>query len=139
MLRRATHHSAVIQWQHPPPSPDPILSFRFRYTTSEDSSQDVEEVHDVNPTISQFTVLGLKPGNAYIFQVRAANKYGLGIWSESSLSIRTLDGHVPSKITELCVPHMYRSFITLRWPTPEENGYELTKYVLRMANQPDMS
>jgi len=138
-LRRATHHSAVIQWQHPSPGGAPIETFRFRYTTSSDWSTDVEEIHDVPHNQSQYVVKGLKPGMAYLFQVRAVNKYGMGIWSDTSIPMKTVDGQAPSKIKDLSVPHVYKSFITLQWPPAEDNGHEVTHHLVRHAFSPDMS
>jgi hypothetical protein len=138
-LRRATHHSAVIQWQHPSPGGAPIESFRFRYTTSTDWSTDITEIHDVPHNQSQYVVNGLKPGMAYLFQVRAVNKYGMGIWSDSSIPMKTVDGQAPSKIKDLTVPHVYKSFITLQWPPAEDNGHEVTHHKVRHSFQADMS
>jgi hypothetical protein len=137
-LRRATHHSAVIQWQHPSPGGAPIESFRFRYTTSTDWTTDITEIHDVPHNQSQYVVNGLKPGMAYLFQVRAVNKYGMGIWSDSSIPMKTVDGQAPSKIKDLTVPHIYKSFVTLQWPPAEDNGYEVTHHLVRYSFQPDM-
>mmetsp|Transcript_28054 Transcript_28054/g.51216 ORF Transcript_28054/g.51216 Transcript_28054/m.51216 type:complete len:438 (-) Transcript_28054:101-1414(-) len=138
-LRRATHHSAVIQWQHPPAGDAPIESFRFRYTTQEDFSKESVEVHDVPANLSQYVINGLHAGLTYIFQVRALNRYGMGIWSDSSIPIKTLDGHEPSKITDFSIPHVYRSFITLQWKPAAENGFEVTQHLLRFAHSPDMA
>jgi hypothetical protein len=137
-MRRATHHSAVIQWQHPPAGDAPIDSFRFRFTSLEDFSKGGEEVHDVPANLSQYVIEGLSAGRTYIFQVRALNKYGMGIWSESSIPIKTLDGHEPSKIANFTIPHVYRSFITLQWKPASENGFHVTQHLLRYAHQPDM-
>jgi predicted phage tail protein len=138
-LRRATHHSVVIQWQHPPSCDVRIDSFRFRYTTSPDWSKDVEELHDVAPNLSQFTIEHLKPGKVYRFQVRALNKYGMGIWSDSSIPIHTLDGKEPSKIKDVFNANKYKSFITLRWPPAEANGFDVTRHLLRFSHRPDLS
>jgi len=138
-LRRATHHSAVIQWQHPSPGGAPIESFRFRYTTSTDWSTDIEEIRDVPHNQSQYLVNGLKPGMAYLFQVRAVNKYGMGIWSDSSIPTKTVEGQAPSKIKDLTVPHMYKSFITLQWPPAEDNGYEVSHHLVRHSFAAEMS
>merc|ERR1712060_970414 len=48
-LRRATHHSVVIQWQHPPldPAHPTVESFSFRYSTSGDWRKDTREIVDV--------------------------------------------------------------------------------------------
>jgi hypothetical protein len=138
-MRRATHHSAVIQWQHPPSGDAPIDSFRFRYTSSEDFSKGGDEVHDVPANLSQYVIEGLQAGRTYVFQVRALNKYGMGIWSESSIPIKTLNGHEPSKILDLCIPHVYRSFIMLQWRPASENGFEITQHFLRYAHTPDMA
>jgi len=144
-LRRATHHTAVIQWQHPPASSTPVDSFSFRHTTAEDFPEgtamtpDVTELHDIAPNLSQFLITKLKPGQRYIFQVRAINKYGMGIWSDNSIPIHTSAGKAPNKINDLSVPNLYRSFITLRWHPAEENGYEVTKHLLRYATKSDMS
>ncbi|CAE8735604.1 unnamed protein product [Polarella glacialis] len=139
-LRRATHHSAVIQWQHPPESATLVESFRFRYGTSPTKwiPKDFVEIQDVSSNLSQYVIESLKPGSIYYFQVRALNTYGMGIWSDSSIPIRTLDGKEPSKVVELRVPHIYKSFITLQWPPAEENGYPLTGHLLRYAHTPDM-
>jgi hypothetical protein len=139
-MRRATHHSAVIQWQHPPSGDAPIDSFRFRYTSEEDfiKGKGGTEVHDVPANLSQFVIEGLSAGKSYLFQVRALNKFGMGIWSESSIRIKTLDGHEPSKIQEFSIPHVYRSFITLKWRPAEENGFVVTQHLLRYAHMPDM-
>lgn len=139
-LRRATHHTAVIQWQHPPASGVPVESFRFRWTTEKDwTSGNVEELHDVPANASQYVVSGLAPGRTYIFQVRALNKYGMGIWSDASIPIRTAEGREPSKILGLTVPHVYKSFITLQWTPAEENGHPVTKHLLKVSNKADMS
>lgn len=143
-LRRPTHHSAVIQWMHPNAGGSPIESFRFRYTCAPGGepgcwTTDVTEIHDVPHNLSQYVVKGLLPGREYLFQVRAANKYGIGIWSESSVSMRTVEGQAPSKITNLTIPHIYESFITLRWPPVEDNGYEVTHHSVRYAFSPDMA
>jgi len=138
-MRRATHHSAVIQWQHPPSGDAPIDSFRFRYTADEDFSKGGEEVIDVPANLSQYVILGLQAGRTYIFQVRALNKYGMGIWSESSIPIKTLNGHEPSKIVDLDIPHIYRSFIMLQWRPASENGFEITQHFLRYAHSVDMA
>jgi hypothetical protein len=137
-MRRATHHSAVIQWQHPPSGDAPIDSFRFRYTSNEDFSKGGEEVHDVPANLSQYVIEGLQAGKTYIFQARALNKYGMGIWSESSIPIKTLNGHEPSKIQEFSIPHVYRSFIMLQWRPASENGFEISQHYLRYAHSPDM-
>lgn len=137
-LRRATHHSVVIQWQHPPLSDVPVESFRFRYTSSSDWSHDVVEIKDVAANLSQYVIQGLRPGMIYIFQVRALNRFGMGIWSESSIPIRTMDGGRPSKIVNLTAPHIHKSFIRLQWPPVEECGYEVTGHLLRFAHTPDM-
>ena len=138
-LRRATHHSAVIQWQHPPFSEAPVMSFRFRHTSSADWSSDVVEIHDVSPALSQYVIQGLKPGHVYIFQVRAVNKYGMGIWSDSSIPIRTMDGATPSTIEDLQASEIYKSFIRLQWRPVDENGYPITGYRLRYAHTEDMA
>ncbi|CAE7765446.1 TTN, partial [Symbiodinium pilosum] len=138
-LRRATHHSAVIQWQHPPFSEAPVLSFCFRHTSSADWSNDIVDIHDVPPTLSQYVIQGLKPGHVYIFQVRAVNKYGMGIWSDSSIPIRTMDGATPSAIEDLAASEIYKSFIRLKWQPVEENGYPITGYRLRYAHTEDMA
>eukprot|EP00913_Durusdinium_trenchii_P002193 g2025.t1 len=72
-LRRSTHHSAVIQWQHPPFTDVPVDSFSFRHTTSADWSGEVVEITDVSPSLSQYVITGLRPGQVYIFQVRAVS------------------------------------------------------------------
>lgn len=138
-LRRATHHSAVIQWQHPTAGDGPIESFRFRYTTQEDFTKECQEVHDVPANLSQYLIDGLQAGTTYTFQVRALNKYGMGIWSDSSIPIKTLDGHEPSKINDFSIPHVYRSFITLQWKPASENGFEVTHHLLRYSHSPDMA
>lgn len=138
-LRRAQHHSAVIQWQHPRVNDVPLESFRFRYTASDDWKNDVTEIHDVPPTLAQFVVEGLLSGTTYHFQVVALNRYGMGIWSESSIPIRTLDGYAPSKIEGLSVPNLYKSFITLRWPCAQENGFQATSHRLRFAHDAGMT
>lgn len=137
-LRRATHHTVVIQWQHPDPGDAAIESFSFRFTTSDDWKSEVEEVHDVSASLSQYVIQGLKPGKQYIFQVRALNRFGAGIWSDSSIPIKTLEGSEPAKIEDLTVPHKYRSFVTLRWPPAFENGYEVIKHVMRHAHNDKM-
>jgi len=136
-LRRATHHSAVIQWQHPATGDAPIESFRFRYTTRT-WALGFQEVHDVPANLSQYVIDGLETGETYTFQVRAVNKYGLGIWSDNSIPIKTLDGSEPSKIAKLSVPNIYKSFITLQWPPADENGYEVTRHLVRCSNTPQM-
>lgn len=139
-LRRATHNTVVIQWQHPETSTVPVVSFRFRWTAGKDwKAGNVQELHDVPANASQHVVEGLTPGQTYIFQVTALNKYGMGIWSDSSIPIRTAEGRQPSKIQGLQVPHIYRSFITLKWTPAEENGYKVTRHLLRFANEPNMN
>jgi hypothetical protein len=136
-LRRATHHSVVIQWQHPPISDIVVDLFSFRYTTSGDWKK-AQEIADVPASLSQYVVQGLRPGETHIFQVRAINKYGKGIWSDGSIPIRTPDGHEPSKTMGLSVPNVYKSFITLQWPPASENGFEVERHLLRYAHKPDM-
>lgn len=138
-LRRATHHSAVIQWQHPPFTDVPVASFSFRHTTSADWSNEVVEITDVSPSLSQYVIPGLRPGQVYIFQVRAVNRYGMGIWSESSIPIRTTDGHIPAKIETLKASDVYKSFMRLKWSPVDENGYPITGYLLRYAHAEDMA
>mmetsp|Transcript_19507 Transcript_19507/g.56743 ORF Transcript_19507/g.56743 Transcript_19507/m.56743 type:complete len:449 (+) Transcript_19507:67-1413(+) len=144
-LRRATHHTAVVQWQHPPATEVPIDSFRFRYTTEPRfpeglaTSPHVVELADVPSNASQHTITDLRPGQTYIFQVRAVNSYGMGVWSDSSIPIKTADGREPSKIVNLSAPNLYASFVTLQWPPAEHNGYEVTWHVLKFANKPDLS
>jgi len=143
-LRRATHHTAVIQWQHPPSSGVPVDSFRFRWTTAPGfppggaASPDVYELEDVPPNASQYTISGLAPGHTYIFQVRALNRFGQGIWSNSSIPIKTADGREPGKVQNLSAPNVYKSFITLRWSPASPNGHEVTRHVLRCATTPDL-
>mmetsp|Transcript_40445 Transcript_40445/g.102809 ORF Transcript_40445/g.102809 Transcript_40445/m.102809 type:complete len:439 (+) Transcript_40445:46-1362(+) len=146
-LRRATHHTAVIQWQHPQSSGVPVDSFGFRYTTAEafpegkvaNPAAHYVEVTDVPSNASQFVIQNLRPGQQYIFQVRALNKFGKGVWSDTSIPTRTLEGKAPSKISSLAAPNIYRSFITLQWTPAEENGYEVTSHLMRYANKEDMS
>ncbi|CAK9049049.1 unnamed protein product [Durusdinium trenchii] len=138
-LRRSTHHSAVIQWQHPPFTDVPVDSFSFRHTTSADWSGEVVEITDVSPSLSQYVITGLRPGQVYIFQVRAVNRYGKGIWSEGSIPIRTTDGSIPAKIETLKASDIYQSFIRLKWAPVDENGYPITGYLLRYAHEEDMA
>lgn len=139
-LRRPTHHSTVIQWQHPPASDFAVDSFRFRYTSSNDfESKDVQEVHNVPPNVSQYVIKGLLPGTIYHFQVTALNRYGMGIWSPSSMPLQTKEGDTPSKIEGLRVLHLCRSFITLEWPPAEERGFQVTRHLLRFSYSEDMS
>lgn len=138
-LRKARHHSLIVQWQHPRSLEVPILFYRFRYTTSEDWSHDVHEVRDVAADLSQFMIENLRPGELYYVQAQAQNRFGLGIWSDSSIPLRTLDPSEPSKVVDISIPHVYRSFITLKWPPAESNGAEVTKHLLRCAHKPDMT
>jgi len=138
-LRKPTFHTIVVQWQHAPETEVPVESYRLRYTTSEDWSHDVHEVHDLSPDISQMTVEGLRPGKTHLFQARAVNRHGLSIWSKDSVPLKTLEATEPSKIEGLSVPHVYRSFITLKWPAAEPNGHKVTRYLVRGARTPDMS
>lgn len=138
-LRRATHHTAVIQWQHPDPGGAPIQSFRFRYTTSSDWSHSVEEGGDVGHNLSQYTITGLLPGSTYLFQVCAVNKYGMSVWSNSSIPMKTVDGQAPSRIKDLQVPNIYNSFITLQWPPAEDNGFEVSDHTVQHSYSPDMT
>mmetsp|Transcript_59963 Transcript_59963/g.126953 ORF Transcript_59963/g.126953 Transcript_59963/m.126953 type:complete len:493 (+) Transcript_59963:78-1556(+) len=146
-VRRATHHTVVIQWQHPQATGTPVDSFNFRYTTDPafpegvvaDPEKYFVEITEVPSNASQFVIQGLHPGLQYLFQVRAINRYGKGIWSESALPIKTPDGQAPSKILNLSAPNLYRSFITLQWDPAEENGYAVTEHILRQATQEDMS
>lgn len=138
-LRRATHHSVVIQWQHPPVSKVPVDSFAFRHTSSRDWSSDVTEINDVAANLSQYVIDDLRPGQVYIFQVRALNRFGKAIWSESSIPIRTLDGDVPSRIEDLTAPEIYKSFIRLQWSPVCANGYPVTGHLVRFAHSPDMA
>jgi hypothetical protein len=134
-LRKATHHSALISWM----ADVPVDRFRFRHTASTDfEAKDVIETLDIPANLSQYTLRGLAPGTTYIFQVTSENKHGMGIWSESSLPLRTRDGEKPSKIGGLTVPHVYKSFITLQWPPAAENGYPVTTHVLRLSFNADM-
>jgi len=144
-LRRATHHTAVVQWQHPPATEVPIDSFRFRYTTlpqfpeGSHSHPEVVELTDVPSKASQHTITDLLPGRTYILQARAVNCYGMGVWSDTSIPIKTADGREPSKILGLSAPHIYASFVTLQWTPAEHNGHEVTRHVLKFANEPDFS
>jgi len=140
-LRRATHHAAVIQWQHPElgPTGAAIESYRFRFTTSKDWKSDVGEVGSVPCNVTQYTIDGLRAGQTYIFQVAAVNKYGMGVWSKSSIPLRTAEPSVPSKTKDLTVPHVYNSFIMLQWTPAEANGFEVTQYELRHSLSPDMT
>jgi len=141
-LRRATHHTVVIQWQHPDPGDAPITTFGFRHTTGSDTwkaKDTVVEIHDIQHNLSQYVVQGLAPGLEYFFQARAVNKYGAGIWSETSIPIKTLDGGEPAMIENLTVPHIYKSFITLQWPPAFDNGWEVTKHIMRHAHSEDMA
>jgi len=137
-LRRATHHSVVIQWQHPPLSEVPVESFSFRHTSSPDWSCNVTEIHDVAANLSQYVIEDLRPGQVYIFQVRAINRFGKAIWSENSIPIRTLDGDTPSRIEDLSAPEVYKSFIRLQWRPVEANGYPVMGHLLRFAHDPNM-
>lgn len=127
--------------------------FRFRWTTildtvksksiatNEDWSGEVPvfDKHDVPPNTSQFLIEGLEPSTTYVFQVRALNKFGMGIWSDSSIPIKTLDGCAPSQIAGLQVPHIYKSFITLQWSPAAENGYPVVQHLLKYSLNGDMS
>jgi hypothetical protein len=135
-LRKATHHSALISWM----ADVPVDRFRFRHTASSDfEGKDIVETLDIPANLSQYTIRGLAPGTTYIFQVTSENKHGMGIWSESSLPLRTREGEKPSKIGGLTVPHIYKSFITLQWTPAAENGYPVTKHLLRLSFNVDMS
>jgi len=138
-LRKATHRSIVVQWQHPRSLQVPILSYRFRYTTSEDWNHDVHEVTGVAADSSQITLEGLRCGETYTVQVQAENRYGRSIWSDSSVPLKTLDASQPSKVVNISIPHVYRSFITLKWPPVSGNGFEVTGHLLRRSHKPDMT
>lgn len=139
-VRRPTHHSAVIQWQHPAATDIPVDSFRFRYSSSGDwDAKDVVEILDVSTHATQYTVEGLSPGRTYYFQATAVNRHGMGIWSENSLTLTTMDGDTPSKVEELSVPHKYSSFITLQWKPACPNGFPVTEHLLRLSYREDMS
>ena len=86
----------------------------------------------------------------------------MGIWSDSSIPVRTMDGATPSAIEDLRASETYQSFIRLqclgiiscrfqgfpaalnpctwlvtRWRPVEENGYPITDYRLRYAHTED--
>lgn len=151
-LRRATHHTVVIQWQHPPTSVVPLESFAFRWTTIADTVKSkslgtnedwsgatpVQELGGVPPNTSQYVIDGLDPGQTYVFQARALNTYGMAVWSESSIPIKTQEGGPPCKIQDFSKAHVYKSFITLQWKPAAENGYCVTEHALRVSTNEDM-
>mmetsp|Transcript_10808 Transcript_10808/g.24713 ORF Transcript_10808/g.24713 Transcript_10808/m.24713 type:complete len:458 (+) Transcript_10808:80-1453(+) len=138
MMRRPTHRTAIIQWQHPP-SEAPLEGFTFRYTRAKDfESGAIEELPGIAPNMSQYLIQGLVPGATYIFQVRGVSKFGPGFWSETSIPMETPEGSEPAKVVDLAVAHIYRSFITLQWSPPNDNGFDLTKQVLRFSFTPKM-
>eukprot|EP00437_Effrenium_voratum_P067353 CAMPEP_0181499752 /NCGR_PEP_ID=MMETSP1110-20121109/54834_1 /TAXON_ID=174948 /ORGANISM="Symbiodinium sp., Strain CCMP421" /LENGTH=84 /DNA_ID=CAMNT_0023627975 /DNA_START=102 /DNA_END=353 /DNA_ORIENTATION=+ len=63
----------------------------------------------------------------------------MGIWSDSSIPVRTMDGATPSQIEDLRASEIYQSFIRLQWRPVEENGYPITDYRLRYAHTEDMA
>mmetsp|Transcript_8132 Transcript_8132/g.19390 ORF Transcript_8132/g.19390 Transcript_8132/m.19390 type:complete len:655 (+) Transcript_8132:55-2019(+) len=137
-VRRPTHHSFVVQWPHPNQGGAHIESFRIRYSTDEYFRTNVAEVHDVPFNLSQCGVKNLSPGTTYWFQVCATNRYGVGVWGDTSLPNKTLDGNLPAQITTLTVPQIYNSFVLLQWEPAEDNGYPITKYVVRYSKFPNM-
>eukprot|EP00971_Amphidinium_carterae_P076497 1510731-Amphidinium_carterae.1 len=105
MVRRPSHKSVIIQWQHPS-SEAPLQGFTFRYTTDKAwESDNIQELRGVPVNLSQHTITGLKPSSTYIFQVRGISKYGDGYWSETSIPVNTLNGSVPAKVADLEVAH----------------------------------
>lgn len=138
LLRRATHYSVVAQWYHPAEGGAPIESFRFRYTNTGDWRSGVTEVPDVSAELTQEVIENLLPGQTYIFQVRAANKYGLSLWSESSRPIKTMDGGVPAKISEFTAKDVFKTFVTVQWRPPFENGFAIIGHIMRYDDRAHM-
>ena len=56
----------------------------------------------------------LGPLGPSLLLVILRNRYGMGIWSESSIPIRTTDGHIPAKIETLKASDVYKSFMRLK-------------------------
>jgi len=139
-VRKPTHHSVLVQWQHPPCNAFPIDTFRIRYCAGDTTfaPEKTTEIHDIPNKLSSYTVKNLEHGIAYYIQVSAVSKIGQGRWSAPSAPIKTLEGAVPSKVKGLCKLYMYRSLVTLSWNTVENNGFPVTQSKLRYATKANL-
>jgi len=140
-VRRPTHHTILVQWQHPPPSAFPVETFRIRYTSDTERflPENTTEIHDIPAKLSSYTVINLDHGRTYFFQVSAVSRVGQGGWSEVSQAIRTLEGDVPHQIQGLRITSRYNSFITLAWNPVVDNGFPVNETRIRCSQQEDMS
>lgn len=124
-------NSVTIRWVEPDDNGGaPVLQYEIEMT-SPDGSKSLFHTNKV----TECSVKNLSPGCDYVFQVRAVNRVGSGIWSEP---LKVTSGAAPPCTPEtpqvVCKSpfHVY-----VEWTEPKCNGAPISEYKLEMS--PSMS
>jgi len=114
--------SVVLSWREPNNNGAPIT--RYRVEGSNGFSTTCEA--------TTCTLDGLDPGSKYSFRVSAENKAGTGPWSDGSAAV------TPNKVPGIMTPPRVDPTPTARdkqlrisWDAPENEGDEITSYVVK--------
>lgn len=122
-----------IRWEKP--SYDggaPVLEYDVELTTPENEKRVAYHGPDKECRISE-----LQPGKMYAFSVRAINRVGAGLWSDSLfLSSGSAPPNTPSAPeVNVCSP----THLHIKWNEPLNNGSPITSYRLEISNTDDDS
>jgi titin len=113
-----TKNTALLQWEAPAiDGCSPVLNYIVdkKMSTAKAFSIVSDEVDR-----EQYRVMGLNEGEAYLFRVRAVNKFGASEGAESTEAARTSE--LASAPQQLTVDDITKTSISLSWNKPESDG-----------------
>jgi len=103
-----------------------VNSFEVGCTTPDNLTNEAYRGKDTS-----YTVTGLLPGRSYLFQIRAYNRIGAGLWSDP-LEVISGAGSPDAPLEPKVTPKSSHS-VLVSWTEPLNNGSAVTEYKLQMA------
>lgn len=117
----------TIRWNEPDYNGGaPVLEYEVEMVSNDGSQNIVHKSKEIECTVSN-----VSPGCEYLFMVRAVNRIGPGLWSET-LAVQS--GAAPPDIPMAPVATPKSPFhIYLEWQEPNNNGASITEYKVVMS------
>jgi len=124
-------NSLHLRWNYPEYNGGAqVTDFEILMSLPDNSTREVYKGRDLDCVVA-----GLQPGRPYLFQVRAYNKAGVGLWSES-LEVVSGPG-VPDPPQTLQVHCKSAHSAVISWDEPVNNGATIIGYRLEWQQKLD--
>ena len=139
-----TTNTVPLMWENPGAGGAPISSYELRIWDSATSQWVLEaniapiaaKENPTDSTMYEYPDMNLAAGTTFYYVLRAKNSQGDGPWS-TYVTAKTLDGPAPDAPV-LTATTVDTSSIRLTWTIPNENGQDITGFMLERFN-PGMS